>query len=79
MNLYQFLPADEMEQIEAFWKGVLVGERMEGECKIICKQIDGFYVEYKLQGTSYIDMRAFKNPDLLLSYLEKIQINVKLL
>jgi hypothetical protein len=32
-----------MEQIEAFWDGVLIGERMEGELKIICKQIDGFY------------------------------------
>ena len=26
MTLYQFLAADEMEQIEAFWKSVLIGE-----------------------------------------------------
>ena len=36
-----------MEQIEAFWDGVLVGERKEGDFIIECRQIDSFYVWYK--------------------------------
>ena len=47
MTIYQFLASDEMEQIEAFLEGVLVGEIKEGEFVIECRQIDGFYVEYK--------------------------------
>jgi hypothetical protein len=37
-----------MEQIEAFWDGMSIGERTEGEFKIECRQISGFYVEYKI-------------------------------
>ena len=50
-----------MEQIEAFWNGVLIGERKEGEFTIECRQIDGFCVEYK-KDKHYVDMCAFKNP-----------------
>lgn len=72
MTLYQFIAADEMKQIEAFWDGVLIGERMDGEYKIECRQIDGFYSEYKSKDKFYADMRAFKNPDLLASYLDSM-------
>jgi hypothetical protein len=75
MTLYQFLRSDEMEQIEAFWDGVLVGSRSEGAFVIECRQIDDFYVEYKILGGHYIDMCAFKNTDLLHPYLNQIDIS----
>ncbi len=52
---------------------------MEGELKIICKQIDGFYVEYKMLDDRYVDVRAFKNPDLLEPYLDNIVIKMPFL
>jgi hypothetical protein len=61
-----------MEQIEVFWKGQLVGERLDGEYKTFCKQVDGFYVEYLILGNIYKDMRAFKNPDLLQPYSDRM-------
>ena len=72
MTLYQFNSFDEMEQIEAFWYGVLVGERKDGEFTIECRQIDDFYVEYKIQDKHYHDMRSFRNPDLLTPYLDQL-------
>jgi len=72
MTLYEFNNADEMEQIEAFWNGVPIGERSDGEFKIECRQIDDFYVEYKILGGHYIDMRSFKNPDMLQPYLDQM-------
>jgi hypothetical protein len=72
MTLYEFNSIDEMEQIEAFWNGVLVGERSDGEFKIECRQIDDFYVEYKILNGQYIDMRSFKNPEMLQPYLDQM-------
>ena len=40
MTLYEFNSADEMEQIEAFWNGVVVGIRKEGGYEFECRQID---------------------------------------
>jgi hypothetical protein len=51
---------------------VHVGERSNGEFKIECRQIDDFYVEYKMLGGHYIDMRSFKNPDMLQPYLDQM-------
>jgi hypothetical protein len=72
MTLYEFNSADEMEQIEAFWNGVLVGIRHEGAFEIECRQIDGFYVEYKIKDHQCVDIRAFNNPDLLQPYLDQM-------
>ncbi len=72
MTIYEFNSADEMEQIEAFWDGVLVGERSDGQFKIECRQINDFYVEYKIREHQYIEMRSFKNPDLLQPYFDQL-------
>jgi hypothetical protein len=72
MTLYQFSLSDEMGQIEAFWDGMLVGQRKSGEFLIECRQIDDFYVEYKILEKQYIDMRSFRNPDLLMPYLDQM-------
>ena len=50
---------------------MLVGERKEGDFIIQCRQIDSFYVGYKKKDKRYVDMRAFKNPDLLGPYFNK--------
>ena len=66
-----------MEQIEAFWNGVLVGKRKEGELDYECRQIDGVYVEYRIiDGRFYSSMRSFKNPDLLAPYLGKMNLGL---
>jgi hypothetical protein len=72
MTIYDFNAADEMEQIEAFWNGVLVGGRHDGEFKIECRQLDDFYVEYKIDSGHYIDVRSFKNPDGLQPYFDEM-------
>ena len=61
-----------MEQIEAFWDGVYIGERSDGEYKIECRQINDFYVEYKILGGHLIDMHSFKEPGLLQPYFDKM-------
>ncbi len=74
--MYEFLGSDEMEQVEAFWGAVFVGERLENGIKIICKQLNDFYIEYKIKNEIYLDMRVFKNPDLLQPYLDKMLIQL---
>lgn len=75
MTLYEFLRSGEMEQLEAFWNGIPVGTRSNGGFVIECRQIDDFYVEYKILGGHYIDMCGFKNPELLHPYLHQIDIS----
>lgn len=45
MTLYQFNALDEMEQAEAVWDGVFIGNREDEEHNILLYQIDNFYVE----------------------------------
>jgi hypothetical protein len=74
MTLLEFSKLDELEQIEHFWDGALIGERRDGDFVIQCRQIDGFYVEYKIMGGYYLDMWIFTNPDHLAPYLNGIDI-----
>jgi len=75
MSLNEFLGFDEMEQIEAFWTGVFIGRRSDGGFVIECRQIDDFYVEYKILGGHYIDIHVFKDPAFLQAYLSEIDIS----
>jgi hypothetical protein len=50
----------------------LVGERNDGEFEIGCRQVDDFYVEYKVNSGQYIDVRSFKNPDGLQPYFDEM-------
>lgn len=45
MTLYEFNALDEMEQAEAVWDGVHIGERFDEEHNILLYHIDKFYVE----------------------------------
>jgi hypothetical protein len=76
MTLHEFSLLDKMEQVEAFWDAPLVGVRSGDQFLIECRQIDSFYVEYKIQEGYHTDMRSFKNPDFLSPYLEQIEINI---
>lgn len=75
MTLQHFVQLDEMDQLEIFWSGEFVGELRDGEFRMICHQIDDFYVEFKILGGHYLDMKTFKDPNLLEPYLEQMDIS----
>lgn len=74
MTLAEFALLDKMQQVKRFWQGVLVGQRLEGQSLIECRQIDGFYVEYKILEKHELNLRCFQNPDHLHPYLSSIDI-----
>ena len=70
LSLYDFMQLDEMEQIEAYWKGILVGEYTKDGLTFECKQINDFYVEYRIEdGMHYRDMKCHKNTNLIEPFL----------
>lgn len=75
MTLTEFAKLDKPQQVKQFWNGVLVGQRFEGQSWIECRQIDGFYVEYKILEKHARNLRCFQNPDFLQPYLESMDIN----
>ena len=74
MNLDQFICLDPLEQMEVFWSGVFVGELSEGEFKMVCHQIDDFYVEYKILGGHYLDLHVFKDARMIEAYMNQVEI-----
>lgn len=75
MTLQEFVQLDAMEQLEIFWSGEFVGELSDGEFRMICHQVNDFYIEYKILGGHYLDMRTFKDPNQLELYLDQIDIS----
>lgn len=75
MTLQDYFQLDEMERQEIFWSGEFIGELRDGEFRMVCHQVNDFYVEYKILGGHYLDSRVFKNPDLLQPYLGQIDIS----
>lgn len=75
MTLAEFARLDKPQQVRQFWQGVLVGQRLEGQSLIECRQIDGFYVEYKILEKGTRNLKCFQNPDLLQPYLSSINID----
>jgi hypothetical protein len=45
MTLYEFRALDEMEQQEAIWEGVHIGERSDPEHWVLLYHLGDFYVE----------------------------------
>lgn len=74
MTLTEFARLEKAQQIKRFWQGVLIGQRLEGQSLIECRQIDGFYVEYKILEKHALNLRCFQNPDMLQPYLSSIDI-----
>ncbi len=78
MTLFQFNALDETEQYEAIWNhGVMVGDRIEGEHKIILYQIFSFYVElyYHVEFNVLRRLRSFSSTKPLEQYLNQINID----
>ena len=71
MTLNDFNNADEMEQLEAVWAGVLVGERKDDINNIRLYQIDGFYVEEYIHREHDVRVKfnSFSNTELLDAYV----------
>ena len=76
LSLYDFIQLDEMEQIEAYWEGVLVGSYTKDGKEFECKQIEDFYVEYRIERNLYRDMKCHKNPNLIEPYLGTEPLNL---
>ena len=77
MNLYEFIASDEMEQIEAYRKGIYVGSYTKDGKEFECNQIEDFYVEYRIEdGRFYRDMKCHKNPNLIEPYLGTEPLNI---
>ena len=75
MTQRDFVSLNEMEQLEIFWSGEFVGELSDGEFRMVCHQVGDFYIECKILGGHYLDMKTFRNPDLLEPYLGQIDIS----
>lgn len=72
MTLYQFNALDETEQHQAVWNnGVHVGDRVEGEHKIILYQLFSFYVElyYHTELNVLRRLRSFSSTECLDAYI----------
>ena len=77
MTLYDFKTLDEMEQIEAYWDGVLVGTMFKDGKEFECKQINDFYVTYRIEDSRfYRDMHCHKNPVLIEPFLSNEPLNL---
>ena len=77
MTLYDFKSLDEMEQIEAYWDGVVVGTMFKDGKEFECKQIDDFYVVYRIEdGRFYRDMHCHKNTVLIEPFLSNEPLNL---
>jgi hypothetical protein len=72
MTLYEFSLLDELEQVEALWEhGVHIGDRIEGEYRLILYQLFSFYLEawYHMEHTKIEKYRTFSSTDQLQPYL----------
>ncbi len=81
MTLYEFNSLDETGQHEAVWyNGVMVGDRIEGEHKIILYQLFSFYVElfYNADHKVLQRLKSLSNTELLDGYIDKFNLNTML-
>ena len=80
MTLYEFNRLDETEQHEAVWNdGVMVGDRMEDEHKIILYQLFSFYVElyYHVEFNVLRRLRSFSSTECLDAYIDHFKIKLE--
>ena len=78
MTLYHYSELNEVEQHEVLWdRGVMVGDRSDGEHNILLYQMFSFYVELYYNPGSIIlkKLRGFSNVRNLDVYLRHIDIS----
>ena len=78
MTLDQFYALDEREQHEALWEHILIGDRVDGEHKIILYQIFYFYIKlyYHSKNNALRKLRAFDEVEKLDAYLGKFNLKI---
>ena len=70
MNIAYFVTLSELEKIEAYWQGNLVGSYMKDGKEFECRQINDFYVECRIEDDLfYRDMKCHNNRILLKPFL----------
>lgn len=77
MTLYEYNELDEAEQHEALWEhGEMVGNRIEGEHKIILYQMFSFYIElyYHMKFNVLRRLRSFSSVECLDVYLQQFDL-----
>ena len=77
MTLYQFNALNQVDQHEAVWyQGAHVGERSEGEYKVVLYQLCSFYVElyYHPKLNAIHRLKCFSNTECLDTYISDINL-----
>jgi hypothetical protein len=77
MTLYQFNALDETEQHEAVWNhGVMVGERIEDQHRVLLYQLFSFYIElyYHTEYNVLRRLRSFSNTECLDAYIDTLDL-----
>ena len=80
MTIKKFRDLDEMEQHEAMWEyGVMVGDMLSGEYRIVLYQIFDFYIElyYHIEINVLRKLESFDKLDALDVYISQFNINDK--
>lgn len=75
MNLDQFIGLEATERLEVFWSGIPVGELSDGGFRMVCHQVEDFYVVYKILGGHYLGIQISKDPHFLEPYLDQVDIS----
>jgi hypothetical protein len=76
MTIFQFDELSEADQAAILWsQGQLVANREVSGDKVLLYQVDSFYVEVHKVSNEIERIFSFCNTDLLLPYLEKIDIS----
>ena len=78
MTIFDYAHLEKEQQVKRFWNGVLIGQRFEGQSLVECRQIDSFYVEYKMLEKHPQNLRFFEDTELLHPYLAEMDIEALL-
>jgi len=73
MTLYEYNQLDELEQHETVWDhAVMIGDRIDGEHKVVLYQLFSFYVElyYHQEYNVLRRLRSFSDTECLDAYIK---------
>ncbi|RYY45941.1 MAG: hypothetical protein EOO06_15535 [Chitinophagaceae bacterium] len=75
MTIQEFKELDRTQQIMKFFSGVEVGKFEQDGILTECKQVDDFFVEYKIKITDYyqLGMECHSDTNLLAKYISPNQ------
>ena len=76
MTLSQFENLSEDNKLRLFFTGFRVGEYKTGGLIYVCKQVDYFYIEVIVKGTTYVGMKYHRDTSQIDPYLSEIDISL---